>query len=314
LLREFKKHGFINESACSGLVLHYTLSAENNDAIVLLIRFASDAKEQSIELMDGTLIGERVSSSCPEKIGDDSKKLPEPAIHACEPHLLEDPTWIQSTIIHHSKQDSLSPATESKEFENGVAVTLNNKIMKLFVASNCESKQKKKKNTPLQKKIDESEALPGSNPPMSSSRIPLLARKNKIKPSPSSTPMKKAMQPTIKNTAKEEVVEDESEQNKILVQVKYDGDRLQAHIQKNKTKEPSPQQEQLLDVKLYTKWGKDVSELYSNVRDSLQSNTKLADCAPCILDGELIIVDTSTGNPLPWTNEKWKYNQGIKLS
>jgi len=358
LLREFKKCEFINEAACSGLVLHYTLSTENDNTIVMLIRFASDAAQENIELMDGTSLGERNSSSCPikeEKSSDsDEKKEPKnKGKKECELFSLENPTWIQSTIINPSK------APESKETESGTTVTLkNNKIVKLLVVTNDESlnqknkkQEREKQNNTPQKKVqsttaaaDDSSISIGSK----TKRIPLLARKDKQKVS---SPKVKALNvSSIPKTKNSEQAQSEREQQdevkldeeRVLVQVKYDGDRIQAHIKKITVQEVPPANtsssaasndhslhppkqtqshntsSQVLDVRLYTKWGKDVSELYSNIRDCLQSNPRLVDCAPCILDGELIAVESKTGTPLPWSSEKWKYNvkdsQGVKLS
>jgi ATP-dependent DNA ligase len=78
----------------------------------------------------------------------------------------------------------------------------------------------------------------------------------------------------------------------VFAQVKLDGDRLQAHVRSG-------------GVQLFTRNGFDVSALYSDVRDALQQSA--AQWAPCILDGELIVVDAA-GVPIPWDNEKWRYN------
>ena len=92
-----------------------------------------------------------------------------------------------------------------------------------------------------------------------------------------------------------------SERNKeapgIMVQTKYDGDRMQAHVHKDK-------------VILFTKNGYDVSDKYSDIAVALQRHYHGRKCTPCILDGEIIVVSSSTHKPMPWEDGKWKYNTG----
>ena len=78
----------------------------------------------------------------------------------------------------------------------------------------------------------------------------------------------------------------------VIAQTKLDGDRLQAHVRGNE------------DVKLFTRNGYDVTELYSDVANDLRA---LHIAAPCIFDGELVAVDGG-GSPLPWDNAKWRFN------
>ena len=85
---------------------------------------------------------------------------------------------------------------------------------------------------------------------------------------------------------------------KLMVQQKLDGDRIQVHIISAG------------EVKLFTKWGKDVTELYSNVRDDLVS-LNLDQHAPCVLDGELLVVNRKTGEPIAWSSTKWAYNKPL---
>ena len=84
----------------------------------------------------------------------------------------------------------------------------------------------------------------------------------------------------------------------IMVQQKLDGDRIQVHIRSAG------------DVKLFTKWGKDVTELYSNVCDDLVA-LNLVRHAPCILDGELHVVNRDTFEPIAWSSTKWTYNEPL---
>jgi len=84
----------------------------------------------------------------------------------------------------------------------------------------------------------------------------------------------------------------------LMVQQKLDGDRIQVHIKSAG------------EVKLFTKWGKDVTELYSNVCDDLVS-LNLVRHAPCILDGELLVVNRDTFEPIAWSSTKWAYNEPL---
>jgi ATP-dependent DNA ligase len=77
-----------------------------------------------------------------------------------------------------------------------------------------------------------------------------------------------------------------------MAQLKLDGDRLQAHVVDAVT------------VRLFTRNGYDVSDIYSDVCDEL-SAARLD--VPCIFDGELIVVNAA-GLPLPWDSAKWRFN------
>jgi hypothetical protein len=92
--------------------------------------------------------------------------------------------------------------------------------------------------------------------------------------------------------------EDKNEDRKgIIVQTKYDGDRIQAHVAARGAR----------GVKLFTRRGFDVTEMYSDIADALM--IEYEGVVPCVLDGELIVVDKSDyTKPLPWSNEKWRHN------
>ena len=79
---------------------------------------------------------------------------------------------------------------------------------------------------------------------------------------------------------------------RLMAQLKLDGDRLQAHVLDADT------------VRLFTRNGYDVSDIYSDVCDELRA-ARLQ--APCIFDGELIVVNAA-GLPLPWDDAKWRFN------
>ena len=85
----------------------------------------------------------------------------------------------------------------------------------------------------------------------------------------------------------------------VMVQRKMDGDRMQAHIMKDSKGKTM--------VRLFTKRGRPVHMLYSDVAEEL---INVAKEQPCILDGEIVVVDPDTGKPLPWSSNKWRYDSG----
>ena len=114
------------------------------------------------------------------------------------------------------------------------------------------------------------------------------------------------VKPVTKNKKTFTVCVDDLEQPRdkgppeLLVQTKYDGDRLQAHASLEGAK---------VKVSLFTKNGYDATELYSNVAGALATLLwKKRESLPCILDGE-IIVTNNQGEPLPWVDGKGKYNK-----
>ena len=70
----------------------------------------------------------------------------------------------------------------------------------------------------------------------------------------------------------------------VIVERKWDGDRIQAHIMPSgPKKEP--------DVRLFTRHGKPVHSMYNDVVQGLKSAFVAGDCKGYVLDGELIVVD-----------------------
>ena len=118
--------------------------------------------------------------------------------------------------------------------------------------------------------------------------------------------------------------EKEAEEGGVIAQIKFDGDRLQAHIMTKKNiiirrpmmgqeeeeegEAAAAAEEEAREVRLFTKNGFNVSELYSDVRDELaQTMQEGSEEGACVLDGELIVVGQD-GEPLPWESNKWRYN------
>jgi hypothetical protein len=124
-------------------------------------------------------------------------------------------------------------------------------------------------------------------PSAQAAQAPLATRKSE----------RQRVQLSDRSLARAAVEEEEVDEDKkgIIVQTKYDGDRLQAHVT------------DAHNIKLFTRRGFDVTEMYSNIANAL--SIVYGGDAPCVLDGELIVVDKSDFNrPLPWSNEKWRHN------
>ena len=103
----------------------------------------------------------------------------------------------------------------------------------------------------------------------------------------------------------------------IMVQTKYDGDRMQAHIQKTKvkSKKKGDVETYKIEVNLFSKMGHDTSLIYSDITKALKTAfEKNLSLAPCVLDGEIIVMDTALGTPMPWSSEKWRFDSGFELA
>jgi hypothetical protein len=92
----------------------------------------------------------------------------------------------------------------------------------------------------------------------------------------------------------------------MIVQRKYDGDRMQAHLGITQDEKPK--------VQLFSKSGKPVHHLYTDVANEIAKKLSeqmqfLRGELPCILDGEIIVVDADQ-RPLPWSSAKWRYDSG----
>jgi hypothetical protein len=98
----------------------------------------------------------------------------------------------------------------------------------------------------------------------------------------------------------------EEQKRGVIVQTKYDGDRLQAHFKAAAAAGGAAP----ITTTLFTRRGVDVTELYSSIT---QAVTQGEWGGTCVLDGELIVIETDgddndISRPLPWSNEKWRHN------
>ena len=101
----------------------------------------------------------------------------------------------------------------------------------------------------------------------------------------------------------EEADEVDNDETMLIVQEKLDGDRIQAHL--------SGMGDEFV-VQLFTKWGKNVSALYSDVCDDMRRMKAVWEKhVPCVLDGELIVVNKEDEKALPWSSTKWRYNNSM---
>lgn len=101
------------------------------------------------------------------------------------------------------------------------------------------------------------------------------------------------------NSTQDNKAGDNRSQAGMLVQRKMDGDRMQAHIMQDSKGG--------VVVKLFTKRGRPVHGLYTDVAKELKQVMMGTD-QPCILDGEIVVVDPDTNKPLPWSSTKWRYD------
>ena len=103
----------------------------------------------------------------------------------------------------------------------------------------------------------------------------------------------------------------------ILVQTKFDGDRMQAHIQKTiiKSKKKEDADTFEIEVNLFSKMGHNTSLIYSDITNALKrAFERNPFYAPCVLDGEIIVMDTALKKPMPWSSEKWRFDSGFELA
>ena len=109
---------------------------------------------------------------------------------------------------------------------------------------------------------------------------------------------------TIKSTL---ALATERVDDSVIVERKWDGDRLLAHIGITDGKKPP-------EVWLFTRHGTPVHNMYKDITASLQNAFSGVPCGGYVLDGELIVVDTSDNKPMPWCNGKWRFDGGGGMS
>ena len=109
---------------------------------------------------------------------------------------------------------------------------------------------------------------------------------------------------TIKSTL---ALATERVDDSVIVERKWDGDRLLAHIGITDGKK-------LPEVWLFTRHGTPVHNMYKDITASLQNAFSGVPCGGYVLDGELIVVDTSDNKPMPWCNGKWRFDGGGGMS
>jgi len=274
LLREFMRSGLIDGTRAGGVIIHYILSLEKNNVIVMLLKALSDAATLGAKMVD--------EGDCIDLCEDDITK------EAVAENILK------SIAKNSGGDDATTPTVLSGKNRLKVSVC--------FV-----TKARKKKLPPSAAAAATTTTTTTSS---SSSVNPFSFGDGGI-----ASRLRSAIKTSVAKNDKKDVISSSSSSSSssggsVIVQQKYDGDRIQIHLDKKKD---SVSGVESVVASLFTKWGKDVTEMYSNVRDELQAQsfTSLIDHVPCILDGELIVVDIA-GNPLPWSSEKWRYNKDNK--
>ena len=275
-MREFHKvaSSVLNVEHTRGLVLHHTLSEEKGDRVLMLVRSVSDAAAQGAEIIsessemepDAVLLDERVEE---EEEGE---------------------------LLNLKIQANVQALLQKICNEDKVVEIPRSRYKLQVAASKRKPKKNAKKKTNLKlSKLIRSKATGTQN--KKTMEIPTLRRSLRIQNKSSAD----VLQEPDNIELADDVIEVDNAEESIMVQTKYDGDRLQAHIKDAQ------------NITLFTKWGKDVSDIYSNVRDDLSKLASMKSISPCILDGEIIVVDHAE-NPIPWSSEKWRYNHAPKTS
>ena len=326
LLREFKRSKLLHEKEAKGLIIHYILSSENDNVVMMLLKAVSNALDQGastldlayqIEFsedgvendnnMDESENEEYVNGLLKKLVGNNEEKEYLSGKNKLKISILSAP----KKRPRRAKKKAAGPKITKKK--KGASKTKTKTAEKVAVGVARQAKRTKEieigestvsgynlrsRNKPSNPRVfetnssssnsdddDNAQSIDSSDQPVGSSDQPVV-----IIPDGN---------------------EDDGEKPSVMVQQKYDGDRIQVHINLNNSSIGAG--ERTTTVTLFTKWGKDVSALYSNIRDELKASINLVQHAPCILDAELIVVDVA-GNPLPWSNEKWRHNVNGKAS
>ncbi len=238
MLRLFKKSKLIDSAYAKGLLIHYTISIEDDEGeVLLLIRDTSDAIDAGIELVTN----------------NEEEELPQ--------------ARDQSTILLESLIVAPDATARIDRFTLRAAVATSRTVPRRRMAP-----------------------IVAPPPPI----IAPAARRRRANVESSTRVLRPPVAKSIQEKKQPKNINNEDKKG-IIVQTKYDGDRMQGHVDADGK------------VTLFTRRGVDVTTLYSTVAEALKKST--LGNVPCIVDGELIVIDsTSPAHPLPWSNEKWRHN------
>lgn len=277
LLKQFRRGGMLNEEHARGLLINYMLCTEGHNKVVMLLRSVLPAAAAGIEFAD-------------------------------ERHAVEDPLlYADDGEQQENNNDEGAQEEEEEEEEDNDDDWTRRRSGRI-----AEARQKKKKPQRRQAPQPKSKPKPGrkgrgTESLMDNEEIAARLRRIMAPPDPVSW-VGHSLQLRVASVFDEEKVGDARKtlvKNGMIVQTKLDGDRLQAHVYRDG--------ERQLHVHLFTKHGKSVDALYSDVTDDLRRAFSSVAAsvseagAGCMLDGELVLMD-SKNNFLPWSSVKWRYN------
>lgn len=316
LLLEMKRRKLLKCECCYGLVIHYTFSMKQN-TVKFLIRNVSDASIQNIQLFNHEEIDmdmEKSKNQCTNADYDFKKQknienvinqIPErvESAQASEPAIKENSAnFVIESVFENVKKK------EPMQYSKRASTPIKTKLNPPLLATKKKTKQKIK---------------------LEDVQIQGIPKKgNEFDPLSTSTG---DLEENLKSQGSG--AEPKNEKLKAIVQLKYDGDRIQIHVERNAPVQLDEYNKRNIvkftdsdevvevrssalqkngemfktKVQLFTKWGKNVTELYSSIQHALESNKELSMYAPCVFDAELILVHENN-EPLPWYSEKWRYN------
>jgi hypothetical protein len=322
LLREFKRSRLLDESKARGYIIHYILSSENDNVVMMLLKAVSDAVGQGASMLDAAYQIE---------VREDA-----------ELELNNDIDDLDNEVYVNGLLKALVQNNEEKEYLSG-----KNKLKISILSAPRRRPPKKPKRrgpattrrpTTTKKKSSQGKTAAAVAEQVARHQARRAMEKEKssrggynLRPRRPNGAMAVDFSSSDDDDGDDHdeglsssrpiEIEDNGDNNdngddniekpSVMVQQKYDGDRIQVHI--NRSQSIGAAAQATTTVTLFTKWGKDVSELYSNIRDELRDCRDLAQHAPCILDAELIVIDAS-GYPIPWSNEKWRHNVNGKAT
>jgi len=338
LLHELRRRRLLRVECCYGLVIHYTLSWKQQGIVIFLIRNISDAKEQNIQLFnndENDMDVEKAKNEAMDLNYDFTKQ--------------KNIENIVSQIKRNEEKEEAPEHGQMQPMPEEVSAAGKEKTSNVSIVVETAFD----KNIPQEKTRINATFPRRANVTPQKSKTPMLAsnkkekskikledvqlvQKNKKSTENSLNDEDDAEKSTANLKGKKSAANENNERMKAIVQLKYDGDRIQIHVQRNS---PSGEveykgrnivefrdSEDVVEIKsstlkslqensdvygikvqLFTKWGKNVTELYSTIQYALENNKELKMYAPCVFDAELILVNEKS-EPLPWYSEKWRYN------
>jgi hypothetical protein len=333
LLQEIKKNKLLKTECCYGLVIHYTLKKVQN-SVVFLIRNVSDARMQNIQLFNN------------EENDMDVEKAKNKSMHldfdlTKQKNIENIIAQIKNVPVEAETEQVLGQEPEPRKGNMSATIVIET-VFENSKNSQTILNSKDNTGTPARSKTTSTPMLASSKKGKSKIKLEDIQQQLQInQKSKKKTLIENNEESSENSKSKESVKKTGIEKLKAIVQLKYDGDRIQIHVQRNlpsglESKEDTrrnivelKETEEVVEIKssalkhhsemfgikvqLFTKWGKNVTELYSSIQQALENNKELKMYAPCVFDAELILVNEKN-EPLPWCSEKWRYNASSSFS